>query len=77
MNSLRLHICAGVNFRHAGQPAIPVHPDVPNFRVPQAQDVEIGTQQPGVLRRKPGRGPSTLSMSCRCVSNSERSCTVL
>jgi hypothetical protein len=33
--------------------------------LPGAADVEQGPQQKGCLRRKPGRGPATLSMSCR------------
>lgn len=33
-------------------------------RVPQQGDVEGGLQEPGLLRRKPGRGTPTLSMSC-------------
>jgi hypothetical protein len=32
--------------------------------VPQAWDVECGPQQLSALRRKPGRGDATLSMSC-------------
>eukprot|EP00877_Chromochloris_zofingiensis_P003503 jgi/Chrzof1/13153/Cz07g22010.t1 len=32
--------------------------------VPQSHDVEQGEQQVGVIRRKPGRGDATLSMSC-------------
>ncbi|KAI8462769.1 MAG: hypothetical protein J3K34DRAFT_498243 [Monoraphidium minutum] len=32
--------------------------------VPQEGDVERGAQAPGALRRKPGRGDATLSMSC-------------
>ena len=32
--------------------------------VPGAADVEAGPQRPGCLRRKPGRGAATLSMSC-------------
>lgn len=32
--------------------------------VPTAQDVEAGPQQLGVLRRKPGKGDPTLSLSC-------------
>jgi hypothetical protein len=35
-------------------------------KVPEASDVEAGVQQPGCLRRKPGKGEATLSMSCRC-----------
>ncbi|GMH41453.1 hypothetical protein BSKO_09363 [Bryopsis sp. KO-2023] len=32
--------------------------------IPRASDVETGPQELGVLRRKPGRGEATLSMSC-------------
>ena len=32
--------------------------------MPQQGDVEVGSQVPGLLRRKPGRGTPTRSMSC-------------
>ena len=34
------------------------------IRVPQAHEVEAGDQEVGALRRKPGRGDATLSLSC-------------
>jgi hypothetical protein len=36
----------------------------PQAVIPQSNDVEKGAQEEGVLRRKPGKGPATLSMSC-------------
>jgi hypothetical protein len=41
-----------------------LHCSAEAVRVPQQADVEAGPQMVGVLRRKPGRGTSTLSMSC-------------
>ena len=35
--------------------------------VPHQGNVERGAQRVGCLRRKPGRGAATLSMSCRCA----------
>lgn len=36
-----------------------------SVQVPLCSDVEQGPQRTGVLRRKPGRGDPTLSLSCR------------
>eukprot|EP00892_Ulva_mutabilis_P006798 jgi/Ulvmu1/4490/UM002_0216.1 len=47
-----------------GQPVHHSQPAMSRAQVPQAHDVDTGKQQHGVLRRKPGKGPPTLSMSC-------------
>ena len=63
---------------HASQPPLPsldpskpslpsnpgLQPGSSSCHIPQAHEVEQGPQQLGALRRKPGRGDPTLSMSC-------------
>lgn len=40
------------------------HYSMQHLALTQAGDVEPGSQAPGCLRRKPGKGDATLSMSC-------------